>query len=377
MRNLVNPLRKDTGRYQLETVARACGILRLFGADEPALSLRDVVERTGLERTIVFRLLRTLAAEGLLRRVDGRRYASCVHIHSQKRFRIGYASQADDSFSHAVTKGLRWQAEQHSIDLVEVENHYGVKAALRNAHALASQKVDLAIEFQVYERIGAQLAAVFEQVAIPVIAVEIPHPGAVFYGIDNYRVGQMAGKALAKAARDHWNSEVDELLLLGLEVAGPLLRLRLTGAESVIRKSLTAIRPAVQLDSRGQMETAHGSVRRHLRFAPRRRTLVAGVNDFAVLGALRAFEEAGRASLCFAAGIGAVPEARREMRSPHSRLVGSVANFPERYGEGLILLALDILHHKPVQPTTYAPVQLVTPGNIEEFYPSELFAGSE
>ena len=364
-------------RYKLETVARACEILRRFADDQQLLTLGEVAERTGFERTITFRLLRTLEEEGLLRRPDGRRYASNVHILTQKRFRIGYASQNSDSFSMAVTQGLRWAAARNQIDLVEVENQYSAKVALRNAQILVRQDVDLVIEFQVYERIGAQLSAVYEKVAIPVIAVEIPHPGAIFFGVDNYRVGQLAGKALVKSAQQHWHGEIDELLILDLEIAGSLPHLRVSGAQSVVRKLLAGSYQLLHLDSRGEIERSFELVRRHLQFAPKRRTLITGVNDLAVLGALRAFEEVGRSHLCMALGVGAFPEARRELRSPQTRLVGSIATFPERYGDTLIQLALDILHHKSVPPAIYAPIQLITPQNIDEFYPRSLYADTD
>ena len=368
---------RDNARYKLETVARACEILRHFTDTQQSFSLGEVSERTGFERTITFRLLRTLEEEGLLRRPDGRRYSSNVHILTQKRFRIGYASQNSDSFSKAVSQGLRWSATRNQIDLIEVENQYSVKAALRNAQTLVRQGVDLAIEFQVYERIGAQLSAIYEKGAIPVIAVEIPHPGATFFGVDNYRVGQMAGKALVKAAQQHWHGKIDELLMLDLEIAGSLPHLRISGAQSVVRKSLAGSYQVLHLDSRGEMERSFELVRRHLQFAPKRRTLIAGVNDLAVLGALRAFEEVGRSPLCMALGVGAFPEARRELRSPQTRLVGSIATFPERYGDNLIQLALDILHRKSVPPAIYAPIQLITPMNIDEVYPRSLFADAD
>ncbi|MHB8390285.1 MAG: sugar ABC transporter substrate-binding protein [Acidobacteriaceae bacterium] len=358
-------------------MARACEILRHFTDTQQSFSLGEVSERTGFERTITFRLLRTLEEEGLLRRPDGRRYSSNVHILTQKRFRIGYASQNSDSFSKAVSQGLRWSATRNQIDLIEVENQYSVKAALRNAQTLVRQGVDLAIEFQVYERIGAQLSAIYEEGAIPVIAVEIPHPGATFFGVDNYRVGQMAGKALVKAAQQHWHGKIDELLMLDLEIAGSLPHLRISGAQSVVRKSLAGSYQVLHLDSRGEMERSFELVRRHLQFAPKRRTLIAGVNDLAVLGALRAFEEVGRSPLCMALGVGAFPEARRELRSPQTRLVGSIATFPERYGDNLIQLALDILHRKSVPPAIYAPIQLITPMNIDEVYPRSLFADAD
>lgn len=367
-------LNRDTSRYRLETVSRACTILRQFADSQQSLSLGEVVEKTGLERTIAFRILKTLEQEGLLRRPEGRRYFSNVNILTQKRFRIGYASENSDSFSQAVTQGIRLAASHHNIDLIEVENLYSAKAALRNAQKLVERRVDLAIEFQVYERIGSQLSALYEQASIPVIAIEIPQPGAVFFGIDNHKVGQMAGKALVKAAQEHWQGEIDELLLLDLEIAGSLPHLRVSGAESSVRKSLPGSYQILHLDSRGEMERSFELVRQHMQFSPKRKTLICGVNDLAVLGALRAFSEVGRSNFCLALGVGAFPEARRELRSPQTRLIGSIATFPERYGDNLIQLALDILHHKQVPPAVYAPIQLITPQNIEQFYPSSLFA---
>lgn len=369
--------KQDRARYKLETVARACTILHHFAEAQQPLSLNEVVERTGFERTIAFRLLRTLEEGGLLRRPEGRRYLSNVNIVTQKRFRIGYASQNNDSFSKAVTQGMRRAASRHQIDLIEVENLYSAKAALRNAQRLADQKVDLAIEFQVYERIGSQLSAIYEKASVPVIAIEIPQPGAVFFGIDNYNVGQLAGKALVKAAQQHWKGQIDELLMLDLEVAGSLPHLRISGAESAVRKSLTGSYQILHLDSRGEMDRSFELVRRHMQFSPKRKTLICGVNDLAVLGALRAFSEVGRSDCCLALGVGAFPEARHELRSPQTRMIGSIATFPERYGDNLIQIALDILHRRPVPPAIYAPIQLVTPQNIDKYYPGTLFADAD
>jgi ribose transport system substrate-binding protein len=115
--------------------------------------------------------------------------------------------------------------------------------------------------------------------------------------------------------------------------------------------------------------------RRHLRLVPKRRTLVTGINDYAVLGALRAFEEAGRSHLCLAASYGGGPEARRELRLANTRLVAAVAFFPEKYGESLLLLALDILNKRTHPPAVHMPVQLLTCKNVGDFYPHDTFTG--
>lgn len=360
--------------YLLESVSRACAILRLFEDDRQTLTLADVVERTGFERTICFRLLKTLEEQALIRRAERRRYASNVQILTGKRFRIGYASQTYDSFCSALGQGLRWAAASRPIDLIEVENRFSAKAALRNAEQLVSQHVDLAIEFQSYERIGGKLATIFERANIPVIAVEIPHPNAVFLGVDNQRAGVAAGKILLRAAQKHWGGECDEILFLDLEAAGSLPHLRLSSAQEILRTGLGRNCTLIHLDSRGEFLRSFELTRRHLRAAPRRRTLVTGINDYAVLGALRAFEEAGRSELCLAVSHGGGPEARRELRLPNTRLSAAIAFFPEKYGESIVQLAVDILNKRATPPAVYMPVQVLTHKNVDEFYPQDTFS---
>ena len=371
-----NPFAKQPG-YKLQTVSRACTLLRELNDEGQALTLSEIVERTGMERTICFRLLRTLEDEGFLRRAERHKYASNLRILIGKRFRIGYAAQGHDSFSVAVGQGLRWAANEHQVDLLEMDNQYSQKIALRNAEVMIQQKVDLAIEFQVYERIARKISNLFDQARIPVIALEIPQPGAAFFGVDNHKVGLLAGKALLRAAQKEWNGEWNELLLLDLEIAGSLPHMRISSAQSVLRKNAPGNWPTTHLESHGEFIRAFELTRKHLQSVPKRRTLLTGINDFAVLGALRAFEEAGRSRLCLAVGLGAIPEARRELRLPNTRLFGSVAFFPERYGESVLKLALDILHHRVIPPAIYAPVQLVTPKNVDQFYPKDIFGQSD
>jgi len=363
--------------YKLETVSRACALLRELNDERQALTLSEIVERTGLERTICFRLLRTLEDEGFLRKAERHKYASNFRILGGKRFRIGYASEGHDSFSISVGQGLRWAANEHQVDLIELDNQYSMKVALRNAEILIRQNLDLAVEFQVHERISNKLSKMFSDAKIPVIALEIPQPGAAFFGVDNHRVGTLAGKALLRAAQKEWGGECDEVLLLDQEIAGSLPHIRLSSTQTVLREGLSGSWHTVQLQSRGEFLRAFELTRKYLRSAPKRRTLLTGINDFAVLGALRAFEEAGRSRLCLAVGFGAIPEARRELRLPTTRLRGSVAFFPEHYGGSVLKLALDILHQKPISPALYAPVQLLTPKNIDQFYPKDLFGDKD
>ena len=125
------------------------------------------------------------------------------------------------------------------------------------------------------------------------------------------------------------------------------------------------------IDGDGQFQTTLEKMRKHLRESKAGRFLVAAATDPSALGALRAFEEAGREQGCAVVGQNGEPEARSELRVPHSRLIGSVAYFPEKYGEGLIRLALDILAKKAVPPAVFIKHQLITPENVDHYYPND------
>jgi ribose transport system substrate-binding protein len=330
-----------------------------------------------MERTICFRLLHTLEKEGFLRKAEIRKYASNLQIRSGKQFRIGYASQGHNSFSAAVSQGLRSSARKWQVDLIEFENNYSPKAAVRNAELLVKERVDLAIEFQVFERVAGKVSTLLKEAGIPVIAIDIPEPGAVFFGVDNHKAGQIAGKMLVRAANEAWGGEFDELILLSAAIAGPVAQLRLAGVQEVLQKNFPRGWLTTNLDSRAEFVPSFELTRKHLQYAPKRRTLLCGINDSAVLGALRAFEEFGRGSLCRAVGFNGVPESRHELRRSNTSLAGTVGFFPENYGNNVLAVALDLLHRKSVLPANYMPVQSITPQNVHRIYPKDIFEQEE
>ena len=122
-------------------------------------------------------------------------------------------------------------------------------------------------------------------------------------------------------------------------------------------------------------QTGLERVRKHLRETQAKRILVGAANDPSALGALRAFEEAGRADHCAVVGQNGEPEARAELRTRRSRFIGSVGFFPEKYGEGLIRLALDILARKALSPAVFIKHHLITPDNVDHFYPNDSLLG--
>jgi ribose transport system substrate-binding protein len=364
--------------YLIKSVVHASQVLAAFQHMGDALRLRDVVDRTGFGKGMCFRLLHTLHHCGFLEKTDASRYRLTSEIRRRRRYRIGYAAQGQDtSFPREVQAGLVVAAERESVDLVIVDNRYQPKTALRNAEFLVREGVNLVIEFQTDEAVAPAIAATYLDAGIPMVAIDIPHPGATYFGADNYTAGLLAGRTLARWARQHWNGVVDEILLLEIARAGSLPNARIKGAIAGIHESLrdTQTCPVVAIDGDGQFKTSLERVRRHLRQTRATHVLVGTANDPSALGAARAFEEAGRADACAIVGQNAEPDARAELRQPRSPLVASVGYFPERYGDGLIKLAIDILTKKAVPPAVFVRHHVITRENVDHYYPNDALMG--
>src|SRR5215217_4110510 len=222
------PARRDP--YLVKAVVHAAQLLSAFRSSGEALPLREIALRSGLPKSMTFRLLYTLERCGLVEKVGENLYRSSVRPFKQRAYRIGYAAQGHDyQFSREVTSGLERAAAAEGIELISVDNRYNPKVAQRNADVLVREKVDLVIEFQTDEHVAPMVAAKYREANIPLIAIEIPHPGATYYGANNYEAGIIGGRYLGRWAKQHWHGQVDEIVLITLERAGSLPKMRLTG----------------------------------------------------------------------------------------------------------------------------------------------------
>ena len=360
--------------YFIQSVAHAADVLKAFSTPTEVLRLRDVVSRTSYSKGIAFRLLYTLEKTGLVEKVGANQYRSTLHQHRTRKYKVGYAAQGTDSmFSQQVTAGLKREADRlENVELLVLDNKYSPKVALKNADLFVKERCELVIEFQTDEQVAPIIAAKYREANIPLIALEIPHPGAVYYGANNYEAGLIGGRALGRWAKLNWDGKVDEIVMLELARAGSIPRARLTGMLVGIREILPHLEhcPVVYLDGDGRFEPSWKITRKHLQHTAAKHTLIGGINDASALGALRAYEEAGRGDGCAVMGQNASPEGRDELRRS-SRFIGSVAYFAEKYGEGLLKLAFDILSFKATPPAVFVNHQLVTAKNVDHFYAND------
>ncbi len=371
---IVNPRTRVRDPYLVKSVVHSARLLSAFQSSGEALPLREIAARSGLPKTMVFRLIYTLEKCGMVDKIGDNLYRSCIRPIRQKLFKLGYAAQGTDyQFSKEVSIGLERAAAAEGIALISLDNRYNPKIAERNADILVRERVDLVIEFQTDENVAAIVASKYSAAGIPMIAIEIPHPGAVYFGANNYEAGLIGGRYLGRWVKQQWRGEVDEIIMLALPRAGNLPRMRLTGMLAGMKDTAPQLENTrVEfLDGDGVLGASLNAVRKHLRESKAQRFLVGAINDPSALGALRAFQEAGRAESCVIMGQNASPEGRAEMRQEGTRLIGSVGYFPEKYGDEIVKLALDIFNHRPVPPAVFVKHQLITPENVNHYYPND------
>ena len=128
---------------------------------------------------------------------------------------MAYASFGSQfPFIALVDESVRNAADAAQVELVFVDNAFDADKALTNANLIATRgDVEVVLEFNYYQQTNLVIAETFRDANIPVIAIDIPVPGATYYGADNYAAGKLAGAGLVEAAKAKWGGTVDLLMV--------------------------------------------------------------------------------------------------------------------------------------------------------------------
>ena len=353
--------------YLIPILSKALDIMELLQAEKTPMALEKIYQRTHFSKTSVYRILKTLVHRGYIAQSGDGLYRS---VSQPSKMRFGFGSQSSEMpFSEAVTSSLRAAAAASGVDLMVLDNRYDAATALKNADTFVREDVNLVIEFQIDEHVAPILADKIAAANIPLIAIDIPHPHATYFGVDNYRVGFEAGELLAEHAQENWSGKVDWVLGLDLEEAGSLVQSRITGAFEGIRSKLKAvpIESFVRIDGRGMRDKSQRIVAEFLmRHTKERRILIAAATDTSALGAVEAVRELKRTKHVAIVGQDCIPEMLEEMQTADSPVIGSVSHEVANYGPRLIELGMALIRGNSVPPYNYVEHKMVSRASLTE-----------
>ena len=360
------PKAKVKRLYLIPILSKGLDILEFLEQLNAPISIEDVYKETNISKTSVYRILKTLTHRGYVAQTQDGQYRLAAR---PRRLLFGLAVQsADLPFSQAVSRSVIAAAAAAGVELLLLDNRFDTETAVQNAVEFAAKRVDLVLEFSVEESAGPRVAHIFKKADIPLIAIDVPHPNATYFGVDNFECGLEAGKLLARHAAEKWKNKADWVLGVGFQEAGSYVESRITGAFQAVRQKLGSLSPDrfVQIDGRGSRIPSRIAVAKFLQSNPKsRHILVAAATDSSAMGVLDAARQLGREHHIAVVGQDCIPEAIEEMQSGKSALVGSISHEAESYGPRLIQLGISILRGYAVLPYNYVRHKVVTPESLE------------
>ncbi len=347
--------------YLIPILSKALDVLEMLEEHNAPMTLEDVFQRTRISKTSVYRILKTLVHRGYVAQTESGGYRL---VSRPRRLRFGLAVQsADLPFSQQVAQSVDAAAASAGVELITLDNHFDAETAIRNAERFVAERVDLVLEFQAEEHIAPHVAHIFKNAGVPLIAIDVPHPNATYFGVDNFEVGYEAGLLLAQFARRKWKGKTDLVVGVGFAEAGSFVQSRIAGAFEGIRSLLPKLpgESMIQLEGRGTRKPSQQAMAQFL--AKRRRgerILVAAATDSSALGVLDAVRAAGRENDFAIVGQDCIPEMLEEIQAARSAIIGSISHEAESYGPRLIQLGITLVRGNAVPPYNYVRHRVVT-----------------
>ena len=287
---------------------------------------------------------------------------------------VGFAN-IDESvdLQIAVRESIVRKGEELGLKIITANNQADGSTAVRIADDMITMQVDAFVEFNVDQSVAPVIMEKMNAADIPVFAIDIPHPGAAFFGANNLGAGKIAGRYLAEQAVERWNGEIDYLLLVDQMASGELPRQRILGYIPGIQEVIPGFSEdkVVIVEGGSEASKAQQVVADFLSGHPDADNILIGtLHDVGGMGAWAAVETANRTDDCmmvvqneyaFLNYIKSHPE--------EDGFVGAVAYFFDRYGDFLMPAVYDVLQGGAMPENVYVEHEIINRENAAEYFP--------
>lgn len=285
------------------------------------------------------------------------------------------------SFEVDVWNGFKKAAEQYpklKVQLFDCKNNPddSLKAVLdiQNLHP------DLVVYFN-WVGAGQEMARWCEQNKVPEIEIDVPYgQQAWFYGVNNPLTGQLGGQKLGHWVKQNWsgknvwvvqNTEYEsgedvylrnsEFLRVFQETAGSSIKIMNLKKDGKVDELNGDTNPELGMKLFSEWLTAHPEAKN---------VVVWSMTDEACSGMYAAAKNQNRLADVVFGSINGTPNAFNIIVAD-PRYIGSIAIFPEKYGEGTLKAAMLILTRrgKEVPKQVVTKYEWVTKDNLKQYYP--------
>ena len=260
---------------------------------------------------------------------------------------------ATNPFAIPITKGIAKLAKDLGLKLIYCDAEFKPEKAISCAEILSSQKPDFVIAGNWQGGVAAAIMAIFDKAKIPAASIDVSHPNAIFFGANNYASGVVGGKAAGEYAKAEWGCK-DVWIFMGENLEeGEAADLRLTGFSDGIQEVCGAL-PADRINrmrlAAGTSDQAITVTTDWLTAHPEATHILSvTIDDERASGIAKAFVATKRDGMSIGQGCDTVGISITKMApASENRFLGCVAYFPEKYGDYLVSIALDVMAGKAV-----------------------------
>jgi len=293
-------------------------------------------------------------------------------VYADKAYKIGYANWNDEnSISIIVRDSVVEACKYYGVECMVFDNKQDANQAMTNCETAIQAGVDYYLNFNQDESINAAIAAKLEAAGIPMISIQTKAREGIDpeYHIDNTAFGTICGELLVEEAEKRWSDETPLLFIAGHPESGTNFIQRAEGCKTAVQAAMPEVE-IVEISTDGDPEVTRQRTADFLTAHPEGKIMMWCHIDQNTMGMLAAVRAAGREDDVIITSCGANPVVFEELKNGNSPILGTVAQFSERFGWDLLPMAIEELNSGTKPPmVTMPPMDIITKDNLYEYYP--------
>lgn len=292
---------------------------------------------------------------------------------TDEKITIGFnAGAMTNEMMQTVVESTKYWADKKGVDFIMTESNFDAEQIIPNVNTLLMQGADVVIDFNVNGEVGGNIVDVVKEAgAAGTIGVDVEYfspngkDRAWFMGANNQQAGELCGEAIGDYVIANKDGKLDELVLIFNSENGDEVKKRMGGAIDGLKKKGIELKEDqiewIDLGGGGADTTVQGQDKfmGWLSANPDAKSVgVVAVNCETMLGVQAAAEMSGRIEDCIMASNNVSSQfTENALNGGSKQWIGSVAYFPEKYGEYLVDLAIDIASGKNTDPNTNVTIE--------------------
>jgi len=301
-----------------------------------------------------------------------------MQASATKEWVIGFNNFNDSNeFCKKVHDSITAAATKYGVKLLYAEAAMDGTTMIANTDQFIMQGANLIIDFNWVPEVGKTMVEHATAAGVKFISMDTEYDGAYYFGANSYTAGKVLGEYMATRVISDWGGKIDAINGCWYQGGGQIVKDRVVGAEDALKAATGVTMPAadmiidVDAGASDQAATLKAYAQDFLTAHPdMHHVIFLANNDESGGGLFAGVQSAGREADCFIGTTGGDTPFRDHVKQYGADCwVGSTSFAPEKYGDYVIPMAINILQGVTVPDHMYMDHFVLTADNMKQYYP--------